>query len=144
MVLLGAVAMIMLEGSLDVMAPRQWVIRQNLTDSYLTFEEAYANRVSFDELTADDSDWPIYDADSPPAGTVVEIGKAPGAVPITGTLIRMRVADANNIPDLGDPDYNNKLLLNPSKLETWKLQSILTYKVGGVDYVKTRTVVRSR
>ncbi|MGB0776137.1 MAG: hypothetical protein ACPGUY_09840, partial [Akkermansiaceae bacterium] len=55
--LLTTVGLVVLKSSLDVMAPRQWVILQNISDSYMSYEQAYAERVSFDEFTSDSSDW---------------------------------------------------------------------------------------
>ena len=130
--LLAAIGIMMLKGSINVMAPRQWIIHQNITDAYLTYEEAYARRVSFDEFTADDSDWTVYDASgtTPPPSTQVEIGKTPGGNALTGSLIRIRIADENN-PDYdtnGDTIYNAD---NLAEMETWKLQSHLTYQING-------------
>lgn len=139
--LLTAIGLFLLKGTLDVMAPRQWVIQQNITDSYLTYEESYAKRISFEEFTANDSAWPIYPDVS---SSTVELGKMPGGRAITGTVTRTRVADDNNIPAPSDSSYATKLAANPTKMETWKLQSHLSYKIGKNDYVKSRTVVRTR
>ena len=146
--LLTAIGLLLLKGSIDVMAPRNWIIVQNMADSYLSYEEAYARRVSFDEVTDDtNSDWDVFDPDTPVAptnGIAVEIGKIPGGTAISGTLTRIRIADTTNIPTATSADYASNLQVNPAKMETWKLQSILTYSIGGKDYVKTRTVVRTR
>lgn len=141
--LLTAIGLFLLKGSLDVMAPRQWIIKQNITDAYLSYEEAYAKRVSYDEFTESGSDWPIYPLTTDPPEEV-EVGRLPGGKAITGTLIRTRVADDSNLPALGDTSYDEKLAANPAKMETWKLQSHLTYTIGNRTYVKSRTVVRTR
>ncbi|MBT8037476.1 MAG: hypothetical protein KJO21_08020 [Verrucomicrobiae bacterium] len=136
--LLSAIGLTVFKGSLDVMAPRQWVILQNISDAYLTYEEAYAQRISFEELTAVSSDWPIY----PSKSTVeVEMGKFPGGTPITGSVIRTRIPDPNNFPAAGG---SGTLTTNPAEMETWQLQSHLTYFIGDDEYVKSRTVVRSQ
>jgi len=145
--LLTAIGLILLKGTIDVMAPRNWIIVQNMADSYLTYEEAYARRVSFDEFTDDASDWAEFDPDTSDAPTNeidVEIGKVPGGTAISGTLTRIRIADSLNIPNPNDTDYATNLRANPAKMETWKLQSILSYTIGGKDYVKTRTIVRTQ
>lgn len=139
--LLTAVGLILLRGSLDVMLPRQWVIQQNITDSYLTYEESYAKRISFEEFTASDSDWPEYPSTST---NTVELGKMPGGLAVTGTVVRTRIADDSNVPDPSESDYASKLAANPAKMETWKLQSHLTYTIGNNTYLKSRTVVRTR
>ena len=134
--LLVAIAYLLLQGTINIIPPRNWVIMQNVTDAYLTYEEAYARRISFDELTSDTSAWPTT---AIPAE--VEIGKSPGGRTIKGTIIRTRVAYGNNITATSDA---NDQALNPAKMETWKLQSHLTYSIGGKNYVKSRTVVRTR
>lgn len=157
--LLTAIGLFLLKGSLDVMAPRNWIIIQNMADSYLTYEEAYAKRISFDELTDNaNSDWTIIDADSPTkptdaGGNVIDmeidviIGKVPGGKTISGKLTRIRIeeTDYHNIPSFIDvDDYKSKIAQNPAKMKTWKLQSILTYEIKGQTYHKTRTVIRSQ
>lgn len=153
--LLTAIGLILLKGSIDMMAPRNWIIVQNMADSFLTYEEAYARRVSFDEFTDDEtSDWAKFDPLTPEAPNDayvddVEIGKIPGESDpenrtVWGELTRIRIADTDNIPSASNTNYATNLQNNPAKMETWKLQSILTYTIGGKEYVKTRTVVRTR
>jgi len=147
--LLTAIAYMLLLGTLNLLPPRQWVIMQNVTDAYLTYEEAYARRISFDELTSTISDeeltspttpkWPI--SPKKQTDTDFEIGKSPGGIPIIGTVVRTRVVDGNNITATSGAAAQ---ALNPAKMETWQLQSHLTYSIGGKDYVKSRTVVRTR
>jgi hypothetical protein len=136
--LLSAIGLTVFKGSIDLMAPRQWTIYQNITDAHLTYEEAYAQRISFEEMTASSSPWPIYPASS---SIEVEIGKFPGGSPIMATVIRTRVADSNNLPSAGG---NGTLETNPSEMESWQLHSHLTYVIGGKEYVKSRTTVRSQ
>ena len=139
--LLTVIGLFLLLGSLDMMQPRKWVIRQNMTDAYLTYEEAYAKRVPFDKFVSSSSDWPKY-----PQKTTTEVvlGKAPGGRDVKGTIIRTRIPDPNNIPPSTDPTYADKLKANPAEMETWKLQSILTFNVGDRKYYKSRTVIRTR
>lgn len=136
--LLSAIGLVVFKSSLDIMAPRQWVIHQNLSDAYLTYEEAYAQRISFEELTATDSPWPIYPDNT---STEVEIGKFPGGKPILATVIRTRVPDSNNLPAAGG---SGDALSNPSEMQTWQLQSHLSYLIGDNTYVKSRTATRSQ
>jgi len=140
--LLTAIGMFLLIGSLDMMPPRNWVIIQNITDAHLTYEEAYAKRVPFEKITDTGSDWPLYPAKS---SQEIELGKAPGGIPIKGTIIRTRIPDENNLPDdPSDASYAAKLIKNPAEMETYKLQSVLTFKIGSQDYYKSRTVIRTR
>ena len=104
-----------LKGTMNILAPRQWTMLQNVSDAYLTYEKAYAQRVSFDELTAASSPWPVYPAKSE---TAVTLGILPGG---TGTAAT-----------------------NPAEMQTWKLQSHITYSISGREYVKSRTIVRTQ
>jgi len=120
------------------MAPRQWVVHQNVSDAYITYEEAYAARISFEELTHADSPWPVYPAKE---SVTVEIGKLPGGRSIDGTVVRTRIADPNNLTSAGGTGTTDT---NPAEMETWKLESHLTYKIGDQTYVKSRTTVRTQ
>lgn len=139
--LLTAIGLFLLKGTLDVMPPRNWIIMQNVTDSYLTYEEAYAKRISFDEFTAAGSAWPLLDPVSPNTGISVVIGKAPGGRSITGNVIRIRIPDDTNLVTAGG---TGTAATNPAEMETWRLQSHLTYTIGDKNYVKSRTIVRTR
>lgn len=136
--LLTTVGLVVLKSSLDVMAPRQWVILQNISDSYMSYEQAYAERVSFDEFTSDSSDWPVYPDKSE---TAVVIGRLPGGTEISATVVRTRVADTNNLSANGG---TGTLASNPAEMETWQLMSHLVYRIGGEPYRKSRTVLRTR
>lgn len=136
--LLTAVGLITLKGSLDLMAPRQWTIYQNVSDAYISYEQAYAERVSFEVMTSDTSPWPVYPASST---SEVEIGKFPGGTPIMATVIRTRIADDNNLTSAGG---SGTLDTNPAEMETWQLQSHLTYVISGKEYVKSRTIIRAQ
>ncbi len=129
--LLAAIGLTVFKSSLDLMAPRQWTIYQNISDAYITYEEAYAGRISFEELTAYNSPWPLYPNYS---SVSVEMGKFPGGKPIMGTVLRTRIS-----LDTGVTASDN-----PTETESWQLQCHLTYNVGEDEYVKSRTVVRSQ
>ena len=137
MALLTGIGLLVFKSSLDIMAPRQWVIYQNLSDAYLTYEEAYSQRISFEELTSLDSPWPEFPQSS---RTDVEIGKLPGGNAILATIIRTRIADSNNLATAGG---SGDIDSNPSEMQTWQVQSHLSYKIGDDPYVKSRTTVRS-
>jgi hypothetical protein len=136
--LLSAIGITVFKSSLDLMAPRQWTIYQNISDAYISYEQAYAERVSFEVMTSGSSPWPVYPSRTT---TDVEIGKFPGGAAIMATVIRTKIADANNLPAAGG---NGTVETNPSEMETWQLQSHLTYKIGDDEYVKSRTVIRSQ
>lgn len=138
MVLLTSIGLVLFKGTLNVIAPRQWALSQNITDAYLTYEKAYAERLEFSEMTASASPWPTYPAKSEFG---VTLGTLPGGRVLSGTIIRTRIPDSNNLSSyggIGDEDSN------PSEMQTWKLQSHLLYTIAGRDYVKSRTVVRTQ
>ena len=114
------------------------MLQQTLTDAYITYERAYAERIPFDDLLAASSPWPAF----PTTNTsVVEIGRLPGDRPVTGTVTRTRLPDPGNYPADGG---TGSLATNPAAMKVWKVQSVLTYSVGNRQYSKSRTVVRSQ
>lgn len=139
MSLLAVIGLFLLQLSLNILAPRQWLLQQTLTDAYLTYERAYAERVPFASLTdASVSPWPAYPAVST---ATVEIGRLPGGAVVNGTVTRTRVADPDNYPIDGG---SGSATTNPANLKVWKVQSVLSYEIGGRAYVKSRTVIRSQ
>lgn len=138
LMVLTAVSLMMLKLALGIVAPRQWTLQQSVTDAYLTFEKAFAERVEFDRLTATDSPWPLYPASS---SQQVELGRLPGGQPLVATLRRTRQPDANNLPAQGG---TGTVATNPAGMETWRLQSLVSYRISGRTYVKSRTIVRAR
>ena len=136
--ILTVVGLIMLKLSLNVLAPRQWVLRQTLTDAYLTYERAYAERITFADLLASTSPWPAFPTTNT---TSVEIGRLPGNIPVLGTLTRTRIPDTNNYPIDGGTGTTTT---NPAAIKIWKAQSVLVYTVGSRTYAKSRTVLRSQ
>ena len=133
---LTALSLVLLKLSLNITAPRQWTLQQTVTDAYLTYEKALAQRLPFADLLADDSLWPAYPEKSE---VVVSLGKLPGGAPIEGTVIRTRIPDKNNYPVDGGKGTTAD---NPAGMKVWNFQSLLVYEIGGRDYVKSRTVVR--
>ena len=138
MAMLTTIGLILLKLSLNVTVPRQWTLQQAITDSYLTFEKASAQRQSFEAVTGGSSLWPQYPS---VATTTVTFGKLPGGTAITGTVTRTRIPDSNNLPAKGG---SGTAATNPSSMEVWRLQSVVRYTVGKRSYMKSRTVVRSQ
>ena len=135
--LLTSIGLVVFKGSLDIMAPRQWIIQQNMSDAYLTYEEAYAQRISFEELTSIGSPWPVDAYIS----TEVEIGKFPGGRPIMAEVTRTRIPDNNNLTEHGGTGTE---ATNPTEMQTWQVQSHLSYSIGDKEYVKSRTIIRTQ
>jgi hypothetical protein len=53
---------------------------------------------------------------------------------VTGTVVRTRIEDVNNA----------NAVTNPAAMKIWKVQCVLTYQIGGRNYIKSRTVVRAQ
>ena len=127
--LASVLALILMKASLLAVSNNQWTIMQTMTDAYLTRETALSHRVPMADLTGAESAWP--DAAGDPARSVqtVSLGKTAGAHPVSATLTRFRV---NETP-ADDADTG---------IAVWRLHSILTYKVGENEYVKSRATLR--
>ena len=136
--LLTVVGLVLLKLSLNILHPRQWILQQSVSDAYLTYERAYAERIPFESLLANDSPWPASPATT---STVIEMGKLPGGTPVTGRVVRTRIPDAGNYPIDGG---TGTVATNPAGMKVWRAQSVVTYKVGGRSYAKSRTVLRSQ
>lgn len=136
--ILTVLGLLLFKSSINALYPRQWTLEQTLSDAYLTYEKAYAQRIPFSDLTAANSPWPVQ-----PNSSVanVEIGRIPGGTPIYANVIRTRIPDTNNLAADGG---TGTTVTNPSAMEVWKVQSILSYEIGDRSYVKSRTVVRSQ
>lgn len=136
--LLSVVGLMLLKLSLNVIHPRQYTLQQVLSDSYLTFERARAERVPFENLVSHDSIWPAFPA---VATEAVEIGKMPGGAPVTGTITRTRIASTENYPIDGG---TGTVAVNPAAMKIWRVQSVLKYTIAGRTYYKSRTVIRAQ
>jgi hypothetical protein len=136
--ILTILGLVLLKLSINVLYPRQWSLQQTLSDAYMTYEVAYAQRIPFEELTSGTSPWPAF-----PTSTTssAEVGRVPGNKPITATVTRTRIPDSDNYPIDGG---TGTLASNPAAMKIWKVQSILSYKIGNRNYVKSRTVIRSQ
>lgn len=141
--LLTVIGLVLLKMSLNILSPRQSTLSQAISDAYMTYERAYAQRVPFEILappvgSTNVSPWPIYPLTT---SSTVELGRLPGNVVVTGTVIRSRTPDPlNYVADGG----TGTILTNPGGMKTWRLQSVLSYRVGDREYLKSRTVVRTQ
>lgn len=132
------VAMVTLRASLNATSNQAWTVKQTMSDAFITRETALATRVPFSEITGASSLWPVNPSVSTSS---VTIGTLPGGQLVAGTLHRTRIPDTNNLPSASG---TGTATTNPSSSEAWKLQSILVYMVGDKQYVKSRTVLRTR
>ena len=136
--LLTVLGLCMLKLSLNILHPRQNILQQTVTDAYLSYERAYAERIPFENLLADNSPWPAYPTTT---STVVELGRLPGGGVIAGTVVRTRFPDSGNYPIDGGTGTTTT---NPAGMKIWRAQSVVTYKVGNRTYAKSRSVLRSQ
>ena len=138
MVILTVVGLVLFKGALSTLAPRQWSLVQNVSDAYLTYEKAYAERIPFTDLTDTTSPWPVFPDKT---DQTVVMGTLPGGQGLTGRVIRTRKPDANNLPANGG---SGTTATNPAEMQVWTLQSLVVYKINEREYVKTRTIVRTQ
>lgn len=139
MSLLACVGVILFSLMMNVITPRQYAFQQVLSDAYLTFERAQAERVPFETLlSSSETLWPVF----PDVDTVnVEIGTLPGGTVVTGSVTRTRFADVSNYPADGGTGTETT---NPAAMEIWRVQSVLRYTIANRTYVKSRTVIRAQ
>lgn len=136
--MLTALGLILLKMALNILAPRQWTIQQTLTDAYMSYERALAQRASFEDLTKADSLWPR----SPSvARSTVQVGTMPGGNVVTAEVVRTRIPDANNLVEDGGTGSD---ATNPAGIQTWQVQSVLVYQIGSRTYTKSRTILRTQ
>lgn len=135
---LTGLSLVLLKLAINVTAPRQWTLQQTVTDAYLTYEKAYAQRLPFADLVGGASPWPAYPSKDE---QTVELGKLPGGKAISAKVIRTRLADSNNLPVDGGSGTEAS---NPAGMKVWRFQSLLVYELGGREYVKSRTIIRSQ
>lgn len=122
-------ALLLMKSTLLSISGNQWASVQSLTDAALTKEAALAQRVPFADLTSATSLWPDAAAGISSTGQSVVIGKMTGGKPLSGTITRFRVsATPNDDAEAG--------------LSLWRLYSVLRYKVGQNDYVKSSSTLR--
>ena len=132
------VAFVCMKASVAVCYSQRWTIRQAMTDAFMTRESATGNRWPFERITQPSSPWPTYPNVTT---TTQEIGKLPGGTPVTVTLKRTKMPSPNNLADAGG---SGTLATNPGAMESWKLQSFIFYSIGSQQYVKSRTILRTR
>lgn len=143
---LTILGLVLLKMALNVLSPRQWTMMQSVSDAYMSLERASAERIPFGVATQTGNLlWPEYPLT---VSTQVQIGTMPSylpnypnGVPVIGRVVRTRTPDTSNYPvDSGV----GTVIRNPAAMKIWKLQSVLTYTVGGKTYAKSRTIIRSQ
>lgn len=125
--LTSALALLIMRASLLAISGNQWTIMQTLTDAYLSRESALSNRLPYADLTSVQSAWPDLETD-PAAEQTVTLGSVAGGQVVQGTLKRFRTSEvASNLE---------------APLTVWRVYSILSYRIGSQEYVKSRSTLR--
>jgi hypothetical protein len=127
----SALSLLLLKSAMVGLSSNQWTVMQTLTDAYLTRETALASRTPLADILGADSPWPDPESDVPPRNeSTVDLGKIAGGNSVTGQLVRFRT---------------NETSADDSSTGTavYRLYSVLSYRVGGKDYYKTRTTLRT-
>ncbi len=135
------VSLLLLKAALTVTSVQRWTVTQGLTDSYMSREVALGKRLPFEGVggfMAGGSSFPSFPT---VATTTVTVGRLPGGKAVTASLRRTRMPSSNNLPSAGG---TGTAATNPTGSQAWQLQSYLTYKISGRDYVKSRTTLRVR
>ncbi len=127
--LTSMLALLIMRASLLSISGNQWTIMQTLTDAYLSRESALANRLPFADFTSSESTWPdLADDKVPLPEQTVMLGRVAGGQEVKGTLKRFRTAEIASNAE--------------APLTVWRLHSILSYRVGSQEYVKSRSTLR--
>lgn len=133
------VALLLMKLSMVALASRSWIVKQTLSDAYCTRETAYAKRIPFDELTSNTSPWSTYPTITTTTVVLGTLGR--GAGDVTGTLKRFKEPMSNNLVEQGG---TGSTTTNPSAINSYLIQSVLTYQINGKDYYKTRSAIRTQ
>jgi hypothetical protein len=126
------VAVASLKQSMLAISAGQWAAMQAITDAYLTRETALATRLPYDQLQQSSYWPPTSDATS----ITVSLGRIAdpagnGTLPVTGRLTRRSSSEtisADNLPEV----------------QLTRLDSVLSYQIGGQSYLKSRSTLRTR
>lgn len=126
------VAVASLRQSMLALNAGQWASMQALTDSYLTRETALASRLPYDQLRLEGF-WPAADQATISSVELGSIANPAGgaALPVQAQL--QRSSQLESLAADGLPTVN---LL--------RLDSVLTYRIGGQSYIKTRSTLRTQ
>lgn len=133
------VSLLLMKMSMIALSSRSWTVRQTLSDAYCGRELAYAKRIPFEDLAANNSPWPTYPAVSTTTVTLGTLGS--GAGNVTGTLQRFKEPASNN---LAANEGVGSAATNPSSINSYLVQSVLSYEISGKTYYKTRSAIRTQ
>lgn len=162
--ILVAIAIVLVNASLNILQPRSWVMKQNLVDAYLSQEVAAMNNLDFSDkgngapFIGDGSvnGWGGADANGAAAtltdAQTVTLGLLPGFTAGTGNgriyqgEVRRQLTEleaSSAIPDFKPTTSGGAVALSDLGIKAYKLQSHVAYEIDGQTYIKSRTVIRS-
>lgn len=126
------VAVATLRQSMLAISAGQWAAMQAVTDAYLTRETALATRLPYDQLQQSGR-WPPVSAATTVTVSLGSIADPAGhaPLPVTGKLTRSSSSEtisADNLPEV----------------RLTRLDSVLSYQIGGQSYLKSRSTLRTR
>jgi hypothetical protein len=126
----SVLTLLLLKGSMVGLSSNQWTVMQTLTDAYLTRETALANRIPLADVVVAGSQWPDPTTDTPARNEMtVALGKLAGGIEVSGQLVRFR----SNETQTDDATTGTTI---------YRLYSVLSYRVNGKDYFKSRSTLR--
>ncbi|MEY4484649.1 MAG: hypothetical protein RL693_2101 [Verrucomicrobiota bacterium] len=139
--LLIIVSLLLMKLSMVALANRSWVVQQTFSDAYCTKETALAKRIPFNTLTKSNSEiclWPTGVENAVTKDVVMgKLGNGAGNTSVTGTVKRFKEPINVALPAGADVD-------NPASVESYLVQSVLSYKIHGQTYYKTRSTIRTK
>jgi hypothetical protein len=126
------VAVATLRQSMLALSAGQWAAMQAITDSYLTRETALATRLPYDELTQEVF-WPPNEAASTQTVVLGSMADPAGGPPREVQAQLTRSSQTETIGNTGLPDVT-----------VLRLDSVLSYQIGGQPYIKSRSTLRTQ
>lgn len=168
--LLVSISVVLLNSSFNILKPRNWTMKQNLVDAFLSQDVALANRIDFETIATGGTVNVLVPGEAATRATGWGNGAAAAAAianattqtnvtmgllpsftaggagrPYTATVHRVRIPLQGNaaVADFA-PANGASLTLADLGIRAYKLETHVEYTLGGNTYVKSRTVIRSQ
>lgn len=155
--LLVVISLVLVDASINILKPRNWVMRQNLVDAFLSTEVAAASQVDFDDIVNGVSGWGTGTLATAAIGNAVttnnvQMGLMPGFIQggagrsYTATVHRLRIPiQANTAVATFQPAAGQTMMgMADMGIRCYELQTHVVYSLDGATYVKSRSVIRSQ
>lgn len=136
--LLIIVSLLLMKLSMVALANRSWIVQQTFSDAYCTKEAALAKRIPFRDLDTPGTLWPTGVENALEEDVVMGyLGAGAGNAPVNGTIKRFK-EPVNVVLPAG------AAVANPASVESYLVQSVLSYQIHGNTYYKTRSTIRTK